>query len=323
MVKDYLSKDRTLRFKGILCLIVLFAHSNDGFICAYGLWAVAVFFFLSGYALSLTTHDKPLSAGMVFRKFRNFLLPFIIIAIPYHIMFHFYPCIYDYNSVLGTLKYLFLFYPTVQAGWYIVTLTFLFAFYFIALKFSKGSNTRLLVIMTALYVIYAVYALVFAHAEWAVQNAHMFILGVWFNLYRDRFETFFKGRTVLGYILLFVSYLSVVIPLFCYENESFLAKAGMFVFYNMSVVLFLYFAYSMRPRDPVTAFFGKYSLWIYLIHVGIQYLLMNILPLWGLKVEWKVYTFFLATLAVTVVLSLIIGIPYNFLMKKLSGKKTS
>ena len=316
MTADYLSKEQTLRFKGILCLIVVFAHCNDSFLYAYGVWAVGVFFFLSGYALGLTTKDKPITPGLVLHKFKNFLLPFALIAVPYHIMFHFYPCIYEYNTLRGALKGLVTFVPTVQAGWYIVSLTYLFIVYFVARKLSKGNNILLFVIMTALYIVYVVYDLVFVHADWPVQNAHMFIVGVLFSMYRENFEKFFKGKTVLGYTLLFVSYLSVVTPVFCFEKGRFLTNAAMFVFYNLSVVLFLYFAFRTRLKGPVTAFFGKYSLWIYLIHVGVQYMLMNVMPMWGIVIRWTVPAFFAATLAVSIVLALAVAVPYNLIMKK-------
>lgn len=320
-MRDYLDKEQTLRFKGILCLIVVFAHSNDSFLSTYGLWAVAPFFFLSGYILSLTTKDKPLTPGLVFHKYRNFLLPFLIVAIPYHVMYHFYPCIYDYNSVWGAVKHAFLFHPTVQAGWYIIALTMLFTMYFIALNLSKGDSKKLILIMTFLYAVYVIYAAFIAHADYAYQNAHAFILGVWFQRYREGFAKFYKGKKVLGYSLLFTSYLSVLIPLLCQDEadrEQIWGKILLFIFYNFSVILFLYFAYGFRLKSPVAAFFGKYSLWIYLTHVGVQYMLMNILPLWGIKVSWIVLTFFLATLAVSTAISLLIAIPYNIINRKLS-----
>ncbi len=320
MTKDYLAKERTLRFKGILCLIVVFAHSNLNYFYAFGPWAVSVFFFISGYVLSLTTKGKDMDAGKIFHKFRNFMLPFLIAAIPYHVMFHFFPSVNDYNSVTGAIKCFFRFEPTVQAGWYIVTLMFLFIIYFIAFKAAKGNSIKILAIMTALYIIYAVYAIL-VDASWAAETAHIFIIGVAFNLYRDRFEKWFKGKTAAGYTLLLLSYLSIALPFLCYEKEGILFTIGMIVFYQFSPVLFLYFSYQTTIKDPVTAFLGKYSLWIYLFHVGVQYMLMYGLPAMGYQMQWTVITFFLATTAVSIVMALIVGIPYDLINKKLTAKK--
>ena len=320
MTGDYLSKESTLRFKGILCIIVLFAHCNEGVFYSFGPWAVSVFFFISGYVLSLTSNGRTLTPGIVIHKFRNFMLPFFIAAIPYHILFHFYPSVNDYNSVSGSIKCFFSFVPTVQAGWYIVTLMMLFAIYFISFALAKGNNKHLLLFMAVLYVVYALYAIFIAKASWAAQTAHNFIIGIAFQLYRDRFEKSFKGKTILGYSLLLLSYLSIALPFLCYEKEGLFYEIGMIIFYNFSPILFLYFSYRTRPHDAVTAFLGKYSLWIYLFHVGVQYYLMYVLPTINSNIHWSVITFFLATLAITLLISLLIGIPYNLVNKKIQDR---
>ena len=321
MQHDIFGKDQTLQFKGILCLIVLFGHCNEGPFYSFGPWAVTVFFLISGYVLQLTTEGKKAGLKLFLHKMGNFLLPFIIVSIPYHIMFRFFPSENDYNSVKGAIVNLLKLTPTVQAGWYIVTLSFLFIAFFLAKLIAKEDKKKLLGMMILLYIPYFIYIVFIAKSPWGVYNAHFFIVGMWYRMYRDRIGKFLGRNNILGYVMLLFGYAVIAIPFFFYEQEPVYAQALMILFYNASPILFLYFSYNFKLKSKVLRFFGRYSLWIYLTHVGIQYFLMSALPSFNITVRWTVITFFAATLALSLAVSLVLGTLYEVVRKKITAAK--
>ena len=313
---DHLGKYQTQQFKGILALLVIFAHSNLGPFYGFGSWVVSVFFFLSGFALCFTTWGKKIAPRLIIYKYSNFLIPMVIVAVFYHILFHFFPTESDYNNIGYLIKSVIRFNPSVQSGWYIIALSLLFAVFFASHLLSKGDKKRFTVFLIILYILYTAYTLIL-DCGYACINTHNFILGCLFSLYREKIERFLRGQKVLGYIMLLFSYLVIAIPFLTYEKEGMGYQVLYLIFINTGVILFLYFSYNIKMGSRILMYLGKISLWVYLFHGGIQYYLMYCLPFSGINVNWTVGTFFLASAAAAIVLGSITDFIYGKTLRKL------
>lgn len=309
---DYLSKEQTNQIKGILCLLVIFGHSMNGYLELVGPWAVSIFFLLSGYALSYTSSKAEITPGFVFRKYKNILLPYVIVAVFYHVLFWNYPSNIDYNSIGGVVKSYLIFRPTVQAGWYIEATVIMFAFYFIAKNIAGNSSRKLVAIFAGLYAIFAI-CVSFTEGYWILRNTHCFILGVALHLFRKTIDEKFTSKELFRYVALIVVAITIILPNFVYTREDILLDLILFTTYTLSPIVFIYISSSVSLNSKILKFFGKYSLWIYLFHVGVQYLLFSSV-LAGKSLQ--AFVFFFLSLALTLVIAIPIGMLYNKISKK-------
>lgn len=309
---DYLSKEQTNQIKGILCLLVVFGHSMNGYLELVGPWAVSVFFLLSGYALSYTSSKAEITPGFIFRKYKNILLPYVIVAVFYHLLFWKYPVVTDYNSIGGLIKGYLGFTPTVQAGWYIEVTLIMFLFYFVARKVSGNSPFKLLMSFIVLYVVFMV-LVSFTDAVWVMRSPHCFILGVALHLFRKTIDEKFTSKEVFRYVALIVVAVTIILPNFFYTREDVLTNLVLFITYTLSPIVFIYISSNVTFNSKILKFFGKYSLWIYLFHVGVQYLLFSSV-LAGKSLQS--FLFFFLSLVLTLVIAVPVGILYNKISKK-------
>lgn len=309
---DYLSKEQTNRIKGILCLMVVFGHSMNGYLELVGPWAVSVFFLLSGYALSYTSSKAEITPKFIVRKYKNILLPYLVAAVFYHLLFWFYPSANNYNSIGGLVKSYLVFTPTVQAGWYIEATAILFAFYFIARKIAGDNPKKLLISFVVLYVIFAV-IVAFTEGYWVIRNMHCFILGVALHLFRKTIDAKFTSKDTFRYVALIVIAITLVLPNYFYADENLASNLVLFATYTMAPIVFIYVSNSISFKGKILDFLGKYSLWIYLFHVGVQYLLFSSV-LAGKSLQ--TFVFFLLSLALTLVIAIPVGMIYNKISKK-------
>ena len=309
---DYLSKEQTTRIKGILCLMVVFGHSMNGYLELVGPWAVSVFFLLSGYALSYTSSKADITPRFVIRKYKNILLPYIVAAVFYHLLFWVYPSSVDYNSIGGLVKSYLVFTPTVQAGWYIEATAILFAFYFIAKKFAGNNSKKLLILFTTLYVIFAVLVSL-TEGYWVIRNMHCFIMGVALHLFRKTIDAKFTSKDAFRYVALIAAAVTIIVPNYFYANENLVSNLVLFATYTIAPIVFIYVSNSFSFKGKILDFLGKYSLWIYLFHVGVQYFIFSGL----LKGKYmQSFVFFFLSLALTLVIAIPVGKIYNRILKK-------
>ncbi|SMC39476.1 Fucose 4-O-acetylase [Oscillospiraceae bacterium] len=303
MEHDFLSKEQTARLKAILCILVVFAHSNSNVMREYGRVCVCVFFFLSGFSMAFTTWGKKISASYVIKKFANILIPYFMVEILYRILFHFYNVEGEPNTLKGTINGLLHFSPVVFAGWYIEVLILLFIIYFIAYKIAAGDKTRFTVSYLVIYVAALIYDIVYARSLPMGATAHFFLLGVLMHFYRDRIRSFYKKNYWLNYLMLLLPLLSFVFMYLIYEEESLLKNAAVVLFVNFGALIFFWIGLRVKFKSKALDIISKYSLFIYMTHVGIQYILITVLPLWGFKVRWIVFTAFLASFAIAFIVS--------------------
>ncbi len=313
MAHDALSKDQTLQLRAILCLIVVFGHSSESMLYEFGPAAVSVFFFLSGFALATTTWNKKLTPKYILTKFLNLLIPAFMVEILYRILYCFYDTVNHYNTLKGTINGLLHFEPAVFAGWYIEVLVILFAFYFISLKISKSSEKRFFISYLVIYSIYLLFDIFYGKAMVAATVPHFFLLGIIFKIYRDKISSYYAKNKWLNYLMLLLPMLTLLFLWYAYPMENLTTNIAIGLFQNFFPLILFYLSLNVRFNSRILKFIAKYSLWIYLTHVGIQYIIMNVLPSNGIEIKWMVLTFFIASL----LSSLLLSIPLEFIYQKL------
>ncbi len=314
MTVDWLEKKQTVQMRAILCLLVVFAHSNDNIAYAFGPVAVSVFFLLSGYSLAYTTWNKTLTSKYVVKKFTNLLIPYFMVEILYRVLYHFYDTVKHYNTWAGTINGYLHFSPPVFAGWYLEVLVVLLVLYFIAYKIAKGNSRRLMLALTVLYIVFTLYNIFYSKNFETITTAHYFVLGTGLYFARKKIEQFYEKNYWVNYVLLLCPILSFLLlyPVYSLENTSTAIASALF--FNLAPFMLIYLMLHVKFNSKFLAFIAKYSLWIYLVHVGFQYILMNVIGLWGIKVHWISLTFFLATLT----LSIIVSIPLEFIFTRIN-----
>lgn len=311
---DWLEKDQTVQLRAILCLLVVFAHSNNSIAYAFGPVAVSVFFLLSGYSLVFTTWNKKLTAKYVVRKFTNLLIPYFMVEILYRILYYFYDTVKHYNTWEGSINGYLHFSPPVFAGWYLEVLVVLLVLYFVAYKIAKGNSRNLMLALAGLYIGFTLYNIFYTKCFEAIVIPHFFVLGVGLYFVKDKVEKFYVKNHWVNYVLLLCPIISFLILYFFYSSEGTSKQIASAVFFNLAPAFLIYLILHVKLNNKFLAFIAKYSLWIYLVHVGFQYILMNVIGMWGIKVRWISVTFFIATL----ILSIILSIPLEFIFRKIN-----
>lgn len=304
--RNYLSKDQTVAGRAILCLMVIFGHCFDGILEYTGSWAVAVFFFLSGYSLALTSEKAEVNSRFILRKFKNIIIPFALVAILYHLMFYKYPVVNDYNSISGLVKAYLNFTPTVQAGWYIEMLLLLFVSFFVSYAISKGNRKKQLILMLIMHIVVVIYVLVFTTSYWTILSPQCFILGSAYYYYKDKIETKLLSSDITDVVMLLVTMISIVCCVLSGSVNGIFSLVLQFISYTLAPFVALFISSRVNFKTRILIFLGKQSFWMYLVHVGIQYFVTTaITP----GFMWPSVVFFL----ITAISSLVIGSCLKFI----------
>lgn len=146
--EDYLAPKQSKTVRGVAAIFILFHHLSfkicvEGSIfynCyAYvGILCVAVFFFYSGYGLTISLRNKKnYMQGFIRKRFLTILVPYLMIAFIYWI----------WSAMNGnpySIRYMLLSYlsgyPFVENSWYVVVILFYYLVFYILVKIG-GSTT--------------------------------------------------------------------------------------------------------------------------------------------------------------------------------------
>ena len=266
---DPLSVENSKCLKGIFAIIIVISHirstttvlnnSPIGMILtAAGYLSVAMYFFMSGYGLSISKWKKGDAYIREFplKRILNFYIKYLLFSLVYFIV-----ALILNPSVLSflSLKYLVFLDVIIQNGWYLSAVMIVYLlFYLVERIINKGIIIDSLIIYS-MYVL-IVFLLFNKEIKLFCQSSISLLLGMCF----PRFEEWFY-RTIGNkkYLLL---YLSVFVG-FCITlllgNLSLLPEIPRFIVKALSaplfVLLILLTAQFIPVQNCVTRFLGKYS----------------------------------------------------------------
>lgn len=271
--KDYLSKDYTIYLKGILALIVVFCHLQFNRVNFVGFkifnyvgdFAVALFFFLSGYGLI----SQYLKKGDLYLQ--DFLKKRVLKIIIIYIFFIFIYSIYYYlNGTFMSFSFIVTYFLDkkliVSHSWYIIDILLLYLLFYIFAKRYKTDYKKISLNILIFSILIGVTLILLGFEECWYVSILSFYFGFIYKLYFDK-EIKFKKIIfiVLGFLLL--EFLVLILD---YINISMIRTFLTAIIKNLACICFIIITINIgriiQFRNPLFKFLGGLSLEIYLIH---------------------------------------------------------
>lgn len=281
--EDYLSKDYTIYVKGILALIVVFCHIQFNRINFVGFkvfnyvgdFAVALFFFLSGYGLI----SQYIKKGDIYLK--SFLKKRVLKIMFIYLFFNFIYIVYyllcnNFESI-NLLKYVFIDKKLIVShSWYIIDILILYIlFYIFAKKFNKNYNNISKGILIC-SIIFGIVLIILGYEECWYVSLLSFYFGFFYKLFLDKKVNL---KNIIFLILCFVI-LEGMLLLIDFINISMVKIYLTALIKNLACICFILIVINLGKiiqfRNPFFKFMGNISLEVYLIHGLFENIFRNI-----------------------------------------------
>lgn len=160
---EELNKGKTSVLKGVMAIIIVLHHmSLQGIeslaqFFSWGAPVVSVFFFISGYGLSVSFLSKGniyLSNFISHRIFRNLLLPFFLAWSLYRIVN--WDILPDIITEINNLVFTGI--PLLPHSWYVYVILLFYIFFYIVCKLSERNFPFIIAVLTIVYILICEYA---------------------------------------------------------------------------------------------------------------------------------------------------------------------
>lgn len=230
---ENLNKGKTSVLKGVMAVIIVLHHmSLQGIeslaqFFSWGAPIVSVFFFISGYGLSLSFFSKGntyLSNFISHRIFRNLLLPFILAWALYRIIN--WRVLPDLVTEIDNLVFKGI--PLLPHSWYVFAIFLFYIFFYIACKLCKRNFPFIILALTIIYILICEYA--GFDRCWYISSL-AFPTGVFAGKYINSLKEFISSRTRY---FIFVPLCISLIGLFVYSGNEILY---MFVYILIPIMI--------------------------------------------------------------------------------------
>lgn len=268
---SFLNRDYTSFLRGMCMMMILFSHTANEFtdllaqyhlngMLVCGRFATGIFFFLSGYGLTLSVHRNRIDSSYVCRHLRNLLCPYIIFWLFYFLTGL---CAGHFPSAHALLfaDFLLLKMPDADA-WFFRTILGVYIVYFAMARFMKPYSGTGVAVLIVLYVSVLVISGV---SDWWWNTVLCFPVGI---LYANYPHVLSKRLPLKGFVV--IACLFVV----CYRFVPFhLVRAIL-----PPVICCLFFAslslrVSVPKKESVIGFMGRNSLYVYFMEaIPIDYM---------------------------------------------------
>lgn len=311
----YLSKEYTNCLRGIFAILVVLHHLylhteilQGTFLGAIlklsGALSVAVFFFFSGYGLTLSSNKK----NYIQTFFRNRFLPLYCFYIVLVILYSLWTLLLEKSiSPQQVVQSLFFGSTVVTNGWYMQATFVMYLLFWLIFNFFKSTNTRIILLSIASL---AYFALCFFSGlgAWWYQSIFCFVFGMVYCYKKDIFDTLLEKFTwpiFISTVILFVIFVLI--------SNVFAPARIAYLLLFVCVVLSLSYILCDTPiiNNLFFSLCGKYSLEIYVTH-GL------FLRLIWLNITENKLIYILTVIIGTVIMSVIMKIVYTKIVKLIS-----
>lgn len=324
MKKEYFTKKDTQILKGAMALLILAHHiyqrmpMPEGTITDYvfrslGYLCVAVFFFISGYGITLSNKQSEMSGRSYMSSFlRSRVLSLYVCYILLILLYAFVLYIFDVPIPENQLIISFLIGGTiVGGGWYIQTLLLFYLIWWIS-KMIFGQKAWIMVFFCV--TIFSVITLVLnLGSHWSLSN-YAFVFGMILADYKLQVDRLLEKSSGYLWLVFFIMLLSYVA---CFYFEGF-NRVLFFLKLLMSFLFpacFFVFSYFKELKGVILEMCGIYSLEIFVLQ-GIVFTILR-------NNYWEVdsWLFILLSILGTVLLSLIFHPLFTRIMTVLKENK--
>lgn len=308
-MQDYMSIDKTMAIKGIFILLVFFSHFNTyvdftsaadlSYLAHYkmiGQRMVTLFMLYSGYGVMESIKKKKMGyihkipvtrvLGTLFR-FDIAVLIFALINIIIH------------NGPTFSIKTFLLSLIGVKSignsNWYIFAILVCYIATFIGFEIFKDKGKYFLSAAATALILVA-YTVIFHFGALAPSRFYNTILcyavGVFFSLFKDKFDKLFSNNTLWAIAFAFSSVLTVYS--YARKERFYMEEISMFSFALAAVLFTMHFSLN----NKALRFCGKHLFGIFIL----QRIPMLVFKQLGLA-DFNIYVYFVVCLAVTLVLA--------------------
>lgn len=270
--ENYLSITTCRAYKGLFALVVIFHHlaqrTESGLLfhqfTGVGYFAVATFFFFSGYGLQKSyINSEDYKRGFLLRRLPTILIPYIVVTFLYWVMNYVIGNIYTAESIIvAIIKGL----PIDPNSWYIISILAFYIVFFLLMVLCRKRYFLMLLGAFLWYVFYVSYCLKMGYGDYWFNASHLLILGIFWATYEkqllDIVERHYLFITVtVGLIFTFLICMSgritSLIPL---KGIGFIMTVMKACSFTVSVILF---SLRFKIGNTVLDFLGKISFELY------------------------------------------------------------
>lgn len=284
--EEYLSLEYTKYLKGILALIVVFCHIQYDRINLpifkvfnyVGDFAVALFFFLSGYGLMSQYIKKRQEYLKDFLSKR--ILKLIIIYVVFIVI---YTLTYFANGTFKTvndlLKVIFSKKLIVAHSWYIIDILILYLIFWISAKLFKNNYKKIILSILILSILGIILFIGLGYSECWYVSILSFVLGMIYKECQEEIEKIDNKTIYLCFgigllVFLGLQFMIGKIPNILIQKYimSFIKNFACICF----VIIVVNIGKKVQFKNPIYEFVGKISLELYLIHGLYENIFKNI-----------------------------------------------
>ncbi len=274
-----LSVNESSVLKGIAAFFVLISHfiyniGISGFDVGaarvyewFGGMGVCMFFFLSGYGLLLSSKKNVSPIKQLGRRLLNVAVPMVIIKLIFWFVWYkqFSPglagCLLSVTGLDGS-------------AWFLSVILIIYVIFYIAQRFFPRH------IHIAAAALIAVMSLVFLllgfEPRW-YNSSLIFSLGMLFADRRESVIAFFKRKYLIKLLLTALAF-AASCAAYALLSEHGISQVFKLVSGGLLNVLFFSVMLKLRLRSRIMAFFGKMSLYVFIVHVNVWSIVNTLLP---------------------------------------------
>lgn len=268
---DFLSKSNTGVLRGVCVILILVHHfSQQLFDASYlrpfkyiGVFAVALFFFLSAYGMTVSLSKNPdYLKRFLLKRFKSIYIPYLIInTVTVIIMSLYYRASYTVTEiVLFTLGI-----KLIDASlWFVHRILIYYVVFYLTFKFL--SKNKALIAISLFTAAYCVVCYRLGRGIWEFRTAFSFPLGVLFGLYHGRIFRILSEHYVKVTALCAVCFIAAGYVYYHMDVFPLVSGALAALFLILLVVLMLM---KVTISSKPFSFLGSISYEIYLIHMKV------------------------------------------------------
>lgn len=219
-----------------------------------GVFAVAVFFCLSGYGLS----KKENVEKYWYKKLTKLIIPYIILNLIFN-------CIIRGIGGLFTISF-FEYLGILKPFWFIAVLIIDYFFWWINFKLVKKKNYRIVLLFVELIILLLVLLILGKPTYWYNSNI-AFGVGVLIGTYECELKRLFNTKWLITFIMTLVLFLiSAIVKKKFYFIPEFIISNIMLAIFCFAIFLIMD---KFRLDSKIISVIGKRSMYIYIIHIFI------------------------------------------------------
>lgn len=323
---NYISKDNTLWVHGVLALLIFICHIPNyiglwrgnvfgAVVQSFGAWAVAIFFFLSGYGLTVSFLNRggQYLNGMPTKRILPLYLKMITLLVVYLVV----SLLLGNNFELALfLKSLFIGDTYILNGWYLQTLILFYFMFLICFK-NKLVNKSKILLLFGITILYMATSIVINYFDggWysGISSILFFPIGSFYAVEKEKIDSCINKNKIFSIIIAFLLIIiagvllilrkKIELPFVLNQFRTVFISSG----FALGVLILIQF---FNLNFKVTRFLGKFSFEIYVLQgIGFTIASSSLLNIGNLYLQ----------LLVSIIITALLCWPFHYVFGKIDN----